>query len=121
MAHLKAIPLSSDIEDDYTLPLNDSNIFTVTFGVGSGGDSSMRISSGSGDSTVETAMISAVEDAAVEGDHEFTVSIQSTSPPAMLGVSSVVATIMDDDRKSTLKCELFQEFMLSYNLQLIML
>ena len=79
--------------DDYYIPTNNSNIFTVTFAVGSR------------DGTVETAMISAVEDTAVEGDHEFTVSIQSTSPPAMLGASSsVVATIMDDDRKSTLRC-----------------
>ena len=76
--------------------MNDSNIFTVTFAVGSG------------DGTVETAMISAVEDTAVEGDHEFTVSIQSTSPQAMLGTSSsVTATIMDDDRKSDLKCEYY--------------
>jgi len=74
--------------------VNDSNFFTVTFGVGSG------------DGTVETAMISAVEDTAVEGDHDFTVSIQSTSPPTMFGMSSVMATIMDDDCKSILKCEL---------------
>ena len=79
---------------DYTIPVNDSNIFTVTFGVGSG------------DGTVETAMISAVEDTAVEGDHDFTVSIQSTSPPATIGASSsVTATIMDDDRKSSLRCK----------------
>ena len=81
-------------DDDYGLPVNDSNSFTVTFGVGSG------------NGTVETAMISAVEDTAVEGDHEFTVSIQSTSLPAMFGMSSVMATIMDDDCKSILKCEL---------------
>ena len=74
--------------------MNDSDTFTVTFAVGSG------------DGTVETAMISAVEDTAVEGDHEFTVSIQSTSLPAMFGISSIVATIMDDDCKSTLKLEL---------------
>ena len=80
--------------NDYNILINDSNIFTVTFAVGSG------------DGTVETAMISAVEDTAVEGDHEFTVSIQSTSPPAMLGASSsVTATIMDDDRKSTFRCK----------------
>ena len=80
--------------EDYALQMNDSNIITVTYGVGSG------------DGTVETAMISAVEDTAVEGDHEFTVSIQSTSPQAMLGVSSsVTATIMDDDRKCDLKCD----------------
>ena len=70
--------------------MNASNLFNVTFGVGSG------------DGTVETAMISAVEDTAVEGDHEFTVSIQSTSPPATVGASSSeTATIIDDDRKST--------------------
>ena len=80
--------------NDYNIPMNDSNTFTVTFAVGSG------------DGTVETAMISAVEDTAVEGDQEFTVSIQSTSPPTMLGASSsVTATIMDDDRKSTLRCK----------------
>ena len=53
---------------------------------------------GSGNDT-ETAMIFAVNDMNVEGDHEFTVSIESTSPPAMLGTSSRTATIMDDDRK----------------------
>ena len=81
-------------DDDYSLPMNDSNSFDVTFSVGSG------------DGTVATVMISAVEDTAVEGDHEFTVSIQSTSLPAMLGMSSIVATIMDDDCKSTLRYEL---------------
>ena len=74
--------------------MNDSNLFDVTFAVGSG------------DGTVETVIVSAVEDTAVEGDHEFTVSIQSTSPPAMFRMSSIVATIMDDDCKSTLKLEL---------------
>ena len=64
------------------MPMNDTNFFTVTFGVGSG------------DGTVETAMISAVE-----GDHEFTMSIQSTIPLTMFGVSSVRAIIMDDDCK----------------------
>ena len=54
---------------------------------------------GSGNGTVENAMITAVNDMDVEGDHEFTVSIQSTSPPATLGTSSMTATIMDDDRK----------------------
>ena len=47
----------------------------------------------------ETAMVTAVNDLNVEGDHEFTVFIESTSPPAMLGTSSRTATIMDDDRK----------------------
>ena len=66
----------------------------------------MTFGVGSGDGTVETAMISAVEDTAVEGDHDFTVSIQSTSPPATIGASSsVTATIMDDDRKSSLRCK----------------
>ena len=81
-------------DNDYSLLVNDSNPFDVTFAVGSG------------DGTVETAMITAVEDAAAEGDHEFTVSIQSTSLPAMFRMSSIVATIMDDDCKSTLKLEL---------------
>ena len=80
---LSYLPVHTD--EDYAIAIN----FNVTFAVGSGGG------------TVETAMISAVEDTAVEGDHEFTVSIQSTSPPARVGLSSVVATIMDDDRKST--------------------
>ena len=61
----------------------------------------MTFGVGSGDGTVETVMISAVEDTAVEGDHEFTVSIQSTTPPARVGLSSVVATIMDNDCKFT--------------------
>ena len=55
---------------------------------------------------VQTAMISAVEDPDVEGDHEFTVSIQSpTSPPATVGTSSMTATIMDNDRKFDLRLE----------------
>ena len=81
---LSYLPIHTD--EDYAIAMN---LFNVTFGVGSG------------DGTVETAMISAVEDTAVEGDHEFTVSIQSTSPPALLGVSSEMATIMDDDCKFT--------------------
>ena len=82
--------------EDYDLPVNDSNFFTVTFGVGSG------------DGTVETTMISAVEDTAVEGDHDFTVSIQSTSPPATIEASSsVTATIIDNDGKCDLKCEYY--------------
>ena len=59
----------------------------------------MTFGVGSGNGTVETAMISAVEDTAVEGDHEFTMSIQSTIPLTMFGVSSVRAIIMDDDCK----------------------
>ena len=54
---------------------------------------------GSGTGTVETAMVTAVNDRDVEGDHDFAVSIESTSPPATLGTSSRTATIMDDDRK----------------------
>ena len=79
--------LSIHTDEDYAMPIDDTNFFTVTFGVGSG------------DGTVETAMISAVEDTAVEGDHEFTMSIQSTIPLTMFGVSSVRAIIMDDDCK----------------------
>ena len=82
--------------EDYALPINDTNSFTVTFGVGSG------------DGTVETAMIPAVEDTAVEGDHEFTVSIQSTSPQTILGIpSSLTATIIDNNCKCDLKCEYY--------------
>ena len=54
---------------------------------------------GSGTGTVETAMIFAMNDTDVEGDHDFAVSIESTSPPATLGTNSRTATIMDDDRK----------------------
>ena len=71
----------TDVDYDPNGPL------TVTFNMGSGTD------------TIVTAMISAVNDMDVEGDHEFTVSIQSTSPPAMLGAGSMTATIIDDDRK----------------------
>ena len=61
---------------------------------------------GSGYGNVQTAMISTVDDNVVEGEHYFTVSINSTSPPAMLGTSSsMIVTILDDDCKSTLKCE----------------
>ena len=67
----------------------------------------MTFDLGSGDSTVVTAMISAVNDMDVEGDHDSTVSIESTSPPVMLGANSMTATIMDDDRKFgfNLRCE----------------
>ena len=66
----------------------------------------MAFSTGSGNGAVQTAMITAVDDTAVEGDHDFTVSIQSpTSPPATLGTSSMTATIMDNDRKFDLRLE----------------
>lgn len=60
---------------------------------------------GSGNGAVETAVIAALEDTAVEGDHDFTVSIQTTSPPATPGTSSMTATIMDNDRKFDLRLE----------------
>ena len=88
-------------EEDYILPLNNCSLFTVTFGVGSD-DGSCE---GSGYGNVQTVMISTVDDTVVEGDRYFTVSINSTSPRAMIGTSSSVAKIMDDDCKSTLKCE----------------
>ena len=48
-----------------------------------------------------TAMISAVNDAIVEGDEDFTVAIASTSLTVTVGTpSSVTLTITDDDRKS---------------------
>ena len=76
--------------------MGDASVFNVTFHVGSG------------DGTVETVMISAVEDTAVEGNHDFTVSIQSpTNPLAEVEISSVTATIMDNDRKSKLTCEIY--------------
>ena len=59
----------------------------------------MTFATGSGSGVVETVMIAAVNDMDVEGEHEFTVSIQTTSPPATLGTSSMTATIIDDDRK----------------------
>ena len=67
----------------------------------------MTFDLGSGDSTVVTAMIFAVNDMDVEGDHDFTVSIQSTSHPVMLGANSTTATIVHDDRKFgfNLRCE----------------
>ena len=74
--------------------MGDASLFNVTFHVGSG------------DGTVETVIISAVEDTAVEGDHDFTVSIQSpTNPLATVGISSVTATIMDNDRKPKLRID----------------
>ena len=76
--------------------MGDASVFNVTFHVGSG------------DGAVETVMISAVEDTAVEGDHDFTVSIQSpTNPLATIEISAVTATIMDNDRKSKLTCEIY--------------
>ena len=91
-------------EEDYILPLNNCCLFTVTFVVGSEDDYSVSCE-GSGDDIVQTVMISTVDDTVVEGDRYFTVSINSTSPRAMIGTSSSVAKIMDDDCKSTLKCE----------------
>ena len=45
-------------------------------------------------------MISTTDDMAAEGDHDFTVAIDSASPSVTLGTpSSVIATILDDDRK----------------------
>ena len=72
--------------------MGDASLFNITFRMGSG------------DGTVVTAMISAVDDTAVEGDHDFTVSIESTTNPlATVGISSVTATIIDNDRKSNLR------------------
>ena len=72
--------------------MGDASLFNVTFHMGAGSG------------TVVTAMISAVDDTAVEGDHEFTVSIESTTNPlATVGISSVTATIIDNDRKSNLR------------------
>ena len=67
----------------------------------------MTFIEGSVNGAVETAMIAAVDDVDVEGDHDFTVSIQSpTSPPATVGSpSSTTATIMDNDRKFDLRLE----------------
>ena len=77
----------------------------MTFVVGSEDDCSVSCE-GSGNAIVQTVMISTVDDTVVEGDRYFTVSINSTSPRAMIGMSSsMVAKIMDDDCKSTLKCE----------------
>ena len=59
----------------------------------------MTFAVGSGSGTVETGMITAEDDMDVEGEHQFIVSIQTTSPPATLGTSSMTATIIDDDRK----------------------
>ena len=45
-------------------------------------------------------MISTTDDMAAEGNHDFTVAIDSASPSVTLGTpSSVIATILDDDRK----------------------
>ena len=76
----------------------------MTFVVGSEDGCSVSCE-GSGYGNVQTVMISTVNDTVVEGDRYFTVSINSTSPQAMIGTSSSVAKIMDDDCKSTLKCE----------------
>ena len=65
----------------------------------------MTFITGSGNGAVVTAMITAEDDMDVEGDHDFTVSIQSTSPPATPGTSSMTAIIMDDDRKFDLRLE----------------
>ena len=59
----------------------------------------MTFAAGSGNGIVETFTITAENDMDVEGEHEFTVSIQTTSPPATLGTSSMTATIMNDDRE----------------------
>ena len=113
-------------DEDYTLPMGDANPFTVTFGsesnsgsgigsgIGSGVGSGIGFSSGSGigsavgsavgsgvgsgvGSTSETAVISVVDDTAVESDHEFIVSILSTTPQTTIEISSMTVTIVDDD------------------------
>ena len=51
------------------------------------------------DST-ENVMINTTADMAAEGNHDLTVAIDSASPSVTLGTpSSVIATILDDDRK----------------------
>ena len=84
--------------------MSNRSLFTVTFGVGSDDGSSASFE-GSGYGTVQTAMISTENDNVVEGDRYFTVSINSTSPRVMLGAFSMIATILDNDCKSNLKCE----------------
>ena len=117
-------------DEDYTLPMGDTNSFTVTFGsesgigTGSGSDIGSGIGPGSGSdigsgvgsgigsgigsgvesgigsgigSNVVTAVISVVDDTAVESDHEFTVSILSTTPQTTIEISSLTVTIVDDD------------------------
>ena len=45
-------------------------------------------------------VISTTDDMAAEGNHDFTVAIDSASQSVTLGTpSSVIATILDDDRK----------------------
>ena len=62
--------------------------FTVTFSSGTSMDSTM------------TVMISTTDDMAAEGDHAFTVAIDSTSLSVTVGSpSSVTATILDNDSK----------------------
>ena len=62
--------------------------FTVIFPAGTLMDNTM------------TVMISTTDDMAAEGDHDFTVMIDSTSPSVTVGSpSSVTATILDNDRK----------------------
>ena len=101
-------------DEDYTLPMGDANPFTVTFGSESGTGSGVESGSGSGmgsgvgsgigsgigsgvGSTSETAVISVVDDTAVESDHEFIVSILSTTPQTTIEISSMTVTIVDDD------------------------
>ena len=74
----------------------------MTFGVGSDDGSSASFE-GSGYDNVQTAMISTVDDNVVEGEHYFTVSIISTNLEVMIGTFSMIATISDNDCKSTLK------------------
>ena len=70
----------TDVDYDPSTP------FVVIFSMGSAG-------------SIEFATILAQNDSNVEGDHDFTVSIESTSLPVTLGTSSTTATIIDDDRK----------------------
>ena len=60
----------------------------------------MTFPSGTSTDSTMTVMISATDDMAAEGDHVFTVVIDSTSLPVTVGPpSSVTATILDNDRK----------------------
>ena len=68
--------------------------FSSGSGIGSGVGSGVGSDVGS---TSETAVISVVDDTAVESDHEFIVSILSTTPQTTIEISSMTVTIVDDD------------------------
>ena len=66
----------------------------------------VTFTAGSPDGAQQSFDIAIIDDAALEGDHEFTVQLISTNPSSvMIGMpSSTVVTITDNDGKVSFAC-----------------